>query len=301
MREKFSLRIMISVFVALALLVCALLSVSSSLEPNEPKFKEIIGVPSLTDIEIRNPEIALKYGVTGYLEITYPSDSPSLLSVDRGGEININFLLHFVSHTPEVTEAQVNIDPMHPWGPRIEQGDVIFNELVSYNLSGNISIKAGETIPVIMSIRIPGNFPSYINSIPLGGMGIRADVPVIDELGEKEVTITLKGVEMSAAGVKFYAFVVPLDYSPPQPPPGIPPPPTAPVVDSVHAEYIVDDITKKIGYSGIGYPEDDGIKLILGYEPLYLDPVPSDAEKLTLRITKIDDWEGPWEFEIPLD
>ena len=73
------------------------------------------------------------------------------------------------------------------------------------------------------------------------------------------------------------------------------------MVDSVHAEYIVDDITKKIGYSGIGYPEDDGIKLILGYEPLYLDPVPSDAEKLTLRITKIDDWEGPWEFEIPLD
>jgi hypothetical protein len=105
MREKFNLRIMILVFVVLALLVCALLSVSSSLEPNEPNFEEMemVGVPLLTDIEIRDPEIALKYGVTGYLEIIYPSDSPSLLSIDRGGEININILLHRVFlHLPQL-------------------------------------------------------------------------------------------------------------------------------------------------------------------------------------------------------
>jgi len=185
MREKFNLRLMILVFVALALLACAPLFVSSSPEPNEPKFEEMVGVPCLTGMEIRDPEIALKYGVTGYLEITYPSDSPSLLFIDRGGEININILLHFVSHTPEVTEAQVNIDPKSPWGLRIEQGDVIFNELVSYNLSGNISIKAGETITVMMSIRIPENFPSYIEAIPLGAMGITANVPIICACGEK--------------------------------------------------------------------------------------------------------------------
>jgi len=172
--------------VVLAALICAGVLLSSSSELNEPK---IIGIPTLTGMEIRDPEIALKYGVTGYLEITYPPDSPSLLFIDRGGEININILLHFVSYTPEVTEAQINIDPMHPWGPRIEYRDVIFNEFVSYNLSGNISIKAGETIPVMMSIRIPANFPSYIEAIPLCGMGIRADVPTIDELGEKEVAV----------------------------------------------------------------------------------------------------------------
>jgi hypothetical protein len=181
MREKFNLRL-ISVFVALALSACALLSVSSS---PESKTESIC---SLTGMEIRNPEIALKYGVTGYLEITYPSDSPSLLSIDRGGEINIKILLHFVSHTPEVTELQVNIDPMHPWGPRIEYRDVIFNEFVSYNLSGNITIKAGETIPVMMTIRIPENLPSYIEAIPLCGMGIRANI-IIDELGGKEVAV----------------------------------------------------------------------------------------------------------------
>jgi hypothetical protein len=189
MREKFRLGIMISVFVALAALICAAVLLSSSSEANEPKFTEIVGVPLLTGMEIRNPEIALQYGITGYLEITYPSDSPSLLSINRGGEININILLHFVSYTPEVTETQVNIDPKGPWGLKIEYRDVIFNEFVSYNLSGNISIKAGETIPAIMNIRIPENFPIYIEAIPLGSMRITANVAVLSELGGKEVAV----------------------------------------------------------------------------------------------------------------
>jgi hypothetical protein len=183
MRDKFNLRIIILVFVALVPLMCAEVLLSSSPE------SQMESVVSLTGMEIRSPEIALQYGVRGYLEITYPSDSPSPLSVDRGGQINITILLHFVSYTPEVTEAQVNIDPKNRWGLWIEQGDVIFNELVTYNVSGNISIKAGETIPVMMSIRIPENFPSSIEAIPLGAMGISAEFPTLDELGEKEVAV----------------------------------------------------------------------------------------------------------------
>jgi len=186
MRRKFKSGIMISVVVALASVAFVLLIVGSS---PEPKFEEIKYVPALTELEIRDREIALKYGVTGYLEITYPSDSPSLLSIDRGGDININILLHFVSYTPEVTEAQVNIDPKGPGGYKIEYLDVNFREFVSYNPSGNIVIKAGETIPIIMNIRIPENLTSDIEAIPLGAMGIRTNVPMIDELGEKEVAI----------------------------------------------------------------------------------------------------------------
>jgi hypothetical protein len=185
MSERFNPRILILVLAGLALCVCTQLFITSSPGAN---INEIRSVILLTGMEIRNPEIALKYGVTGYLEITYPSDSPSLLAVHRGGEINIDILLHFVSYTPDVTEAQVTIDPNSPWGPTIGQGDVIFNELVSYNPSGNIAIKAGETIPVIMTIRIPEDFPSYINSIPLGGMGIQFNI-TIDELGGKQVAV----------------------------------------------------------------------------------------------------------------
>ena len=187
MRERLLkglLGMMISFLVVLALLACYRYFAVSSLEPNEPG-----SIVTLSGDDIRKPWIALKYGVTGYLEITYPSDSPSHLFIDKGGEIDINILLHFVSHTPEVTEVQVNMDPKNPLGLRIEQGDVIFNELVSYNPSGNITIKAGETIPVIMTFRIPEDFPSYITSIPLGAMGIQANGSVLDELGGKEVVV----------------------------------------------------------------------------------------------------------------
>ena len=191
MRERLLkglLGMMISFLVVLALLACYRYFAISSFEPSEPESGGTI--ISLSGDEIRNPEIALKYGVTGYFEITYPSDSPSHLFVDKGGEINIDILLRFVSHTSEVTATQVNIDPNNPLGLRIEQGDVIFNELVSYNPSGNITIKAGETVPVIMTIRIPEDLPWYIDKIPLGGMGIEASIHhTIDKLGEMELIV----------------------------------------------------------------------------------------------------------------
>jgi hypothetical protein len=191
MRERLLkglLGMMISFLVVLALLACYRYFAISSFEPSEPESGGTI--ISLSGDEIRNPEIALKYGVTGYFEITYPSDSPSTLFIDKGGEINIDILLRFVSHTSEVTETQVNIDPNNPLGLRIEQGDVIFNELVSYNPSGNITIKAGETVPVIMTIRIPEDLPWYIDKIPLGGMGIEASIHhTIDKLGEMELIV----------------------------------------------------------------------------------------------------------------
>jgi hypothetical protein len=196
MREKFNPRIVILVFVAL--LACAPLFASLSSELNEPMINEPIGTVFLTDTEIRNPEIALKYGITGYLEIIHPSDSPSSLSVDRGGEINITILLHFVSYSPEVTEAQLNIDPNPKTGGEgIEMGGVFFNDLVSYNPSGNISIKAGETIPVTMSFRIPENFPSSIEALPLCAMGIGMGIttktyfPIVGEFGEMENEVAI--------------------------------------------------------------------------------------------------------------
>jgi hypothetical protein len=173
----------------LAALIYAGVPLSSPFEPNEPMIGEPVSTVFLTDTEIRNPEIALQYGVTGYLEITLPSDSPPL-SVDRGGEINITILLHFVSYTPEITEAQVNIDPNGHLEGIVQEG-VNLVEFFSYNVSGNISITAGETVPVMMSIRIPENCPSGIEAIPLRAVGIRTNFPILDELGgiENEVAI----------------------------------------------------------------------------------------------------------------
>jgi|GEM_PF-2380323 len=191
MREKFNPRIVILVFVAL--LACAPLFASLSSELNETKMAKW-GVILLSDSDIRNREYALQQGIAGYLEITYPSDSPSLLS-DIGGEVKVNILLHFVSYSPEVTEAQVNIDQNAWFGFGVN--DVSWNETVSYNLSGSIPIKAGETIPVTMTIRLVMNPQRSIAAIPLDPAGITANVttinddfrswvPIINDLGWKE-------------------------------------------------------------------------------------------------------------------
>jgi hypothetical protein len=175
----------------LAALIYAGVPLSLSPEPNEPMINEpMINMGFLTATDIHTPEIALQNGITGYLDITLPSDSPSPLSVDRGGEINITILLHFVSYTPEVTEAQVNIDPNGHLEGAVQEG-VNLVEFFSYNVSGNISITAGETIPVMMSIRIPENCPSGIEAISLCAVGITSNFLILDELGgiENEVAI----------------------------------------------------------------------------------------------------------------
>jgi hypothetical protein len=202
-RGRFKLGIVIAVSVLLISLVAVLFFAkwspvstepqrlaSSSLASNQSQPGPCIAIPFIANLESLDPTTALKYGITGYLEITYPSRSPKSLSVDRGGEINISILLHFVSYAPEtVTEAEVNINPSCDSGRRVMQGDVILGKLVSYSAGGNITIQAGETVPVTMTLRIPEDFPESTARIFLYAAGITTNLPMIDELGLKEVTI----------------------------------------------------------------------------------------------------------------
>jgi hypothetical protein len=182
----------------LSALIHAGVLLSSPFELNKPTTIEMPGMGFLNDTEIRNPEIALQHGITGYLDIIHPPDSPSPLSVNRGGEINITVLLHFVSYSPEVTEAQLNIDPNPKTGGEgIDEYGVFFNSLVSYNPSGNISIKAGDTIPVTMSFRIPEDFLSSVEALPLCAMGIGMGIktnpffPIVGQFAEMENEVAI--------------------------------------------------------------------------------------------------------------
>ena len=68
---------------------------------------------------------------------------------------------------------------------------------------------------------------------------------------------------------------------------------------AAYGQYIVDGLAKESGPAAVSHL-DEGIRLRWGYEPEYLDPVPSDAEELVITIASLGDWEGPWEFRIPL-
>lgn len=126
------------------------------------------------------------YGVKGYVTITAAPGTAESLYLRRSQNITLTILLHLVALQANFTEAHVNIDPGAKWGGSIEFGNggttISFNNFVSYDPSGNLTIKAGHTIPVKMTIAIPKDVP-FTQQFCLGAVGIWADVPVYDNLG----------------------------------------------------------------------------------------------------------------------
>jgi len=107
-------------------------------------------------------------------------------------------------------------------------------------------------------------------------------------------TFTLQRVELSTLGMEVYAFNTPPDYIPPQHP--ILPPPTIHRLDT-YAHYALDGgLTKDAGSSGIRFLEN-GIR----HHWQHLDPIPNGTKELTFIITQLGDWEGRWEFHVPLE
>jgi hypothetical protein len=102
------------------------------------------------------------------------------------------------------------------------------------------------------------------------------------------ITITLERVQLSAEETKFYAFTTTQLTEE-----GIDP--LLAKLIPIHAQYTVDGSTKDAGYAAERL-SDQGTELIWDD----LDPLPSDARKLTFIITKFGDWQGPWEFYVPL-
>jgi hypothetical protein len=107
------------------------------------------------------------------------------------------------------------------------------------------------------------------------------------------IMVTLQRIEITSAGVKVYAFNVPPGYKFPSGQPL----PAPSMMFHAEAEYSVDgEVFKPAGSSGIR-PLENGMLHIWDN----LDPIPVDAKELTFRITKLGDWEGPWEFKISLE
>lgn len=116
------------------------------------------------------------------------------------------------------------------------------------------------------------------------------------ELGQGQtvhgITITLERVELSTSEARFYALNVPPDYSLPQDP-ELPPPSLMKLL--AHAGYSIDGGPMiDAGPSEIHFL-DDGMR-----HAWNLDPVPEGATEVTFVITRLGDWDGPWEFAISL-
>jgi hypothetical protein len=97
------------------------------------------------------------------------------------------------------------------------------------------------------------------------------------------ITVTLERVELSFSEAKFYAFTKRSE--------GF-----LPSRDNAAAEYRLDNGSlKNAGTAGFDYFEDR-----FEYTWGQVDPVAKGTRELTFIITRVGEWEGPWEFTIRL-
>ena len=158
-------------------------------ETQNPTVSEADGVPlDFFPVLPDNPDYKPPpyYGLKGYLTITAAPSTQKSPYMKKGESVTLTILLHLVPLVTNFTEAHVNIDPNSRFGLKIEVGysggSVDINKLVSYDPSGNLTIKAGETVPVKMTIATLEDIP-ILQEFYLNAVGLSADVPIVDNLG----------------------------------------------------------------------------------------------------------------------
>jgi len=135
----------------------------------------------------------------------------------------------------------------------------------------------------------------YISLLILPEEGvIEQTIEVNESKTVNDITITLERVELTATEAKFYALNTPSGYDLPQ---GSNLPPLPLMSLRAEAGYSLDGgQTIEAGLSGIRFLEDG-----MGHTWDRLDPVPKSTKGLTFTITKLGEWEGPWEFRVSLE
>jgi hypothetical protein len=249
-------------------------------------------------------------GPTTYIKASASLNKETYLP---GEDIIIEF--SFKNVTPEVFQ----IDPFPPlveigrhsevlrsFTPREIVKTLSPDEVVTYTLTWDQTDEQGKQVPY-------GNYYIKLGDIKLGDRTMSLSLSgtrqflilpaegVIEKTVEMNeprtidgIIITLNRVELTATGMEVYAFNTPPSYYLSERPQ-----PTPPEFMKLHAEaeYSLDGgVMIEAGPSGIGFL-DDGMR----HSWTHLDPVPKGTREITFVITKLGDWEGPWEFKVPLE
>ncbi|MFQ6075579.1 MAG: hypothetical protein ACE5Z5_05535 [Candidatus Bathyarchaeia archaeon] len=130
----------------------------------------------------------------GLVEVKPSLETPSSIRVRAGESVNITVLLHFISHTPNITEVKVRLDPISSEyrveqyyavldenGSIVDRGKVEINDLINYD-TPEVIVRANETLPITMTLTIPKDFPlsrpsTYPNTFPLSVVGVHVLKP----------------------------------------------------------------------------------------------------------------------------
>lgn len=178
-------------------------------------------------------------------------------------------------------------------------------EVASYTLTWNQNDEQGQQVPYgwyylklghvrlgdrSMSLSLSGRDRLLI--LPPEGIIEYKEIQVNQSQTVNGITFTLEKVVLSEEPA-FWAFNIPPDYDLPQGP-DLPPPEFMKL--HAEAEYSLDGgLIKKAGLSGIRFYEER-----MRHSWKHLAPVPKGTRQMTIRITRLGDWEGPWEFQVPI-
>ncbi len=256
--------------------------------------------PSPSVIFDRVPDVISSYGESVSIDLSFTNEAtePRIIT-PFPPEIKIIELPNL--HPPEIV---VRTFPLENNELEIQPG-----ESASHSVNWDQKNDSGEQVPpgwYSVEVTLASRRVSEASGGHVRGSAVRVLVLPPEGVLEKTIeankslmvngiTITLERVELTATGMKVYAFNTPPDYNLPQGPMLAPP---QFMILHAFAEYSLDGNTmKQANPSGIRFLENG----MLHTWDDYLDPVPKDAQELTFRITKLGDWEGPWEFKIPLE
>ena len=118
------------------------------------------------------------------------------------------------------------------------------------------------------------------------------DLDVNQSVTAKGITVTLERIELNAVKVTVYIFTTPPGYNMPE---EHPPEQAESLGINSRAEYRVDGGIIKQALEIRGQFNNSGARLIWD-----LNPITVDAKELTFTITQLGDWQGTWEFKVPL-
>lgn len=139
-------------------------------------------IPFLGPIDMLDRETAAKYGISGYVSIEAAPLTPRQLYLSNS-EASVTLLVKFVSFREDFAEAdvtfgsgRVGLTTEVTYGDRL----LCLNDLVSYEPSGTVKVKAGEVLRVKMTIKVPADYPHV--SFPLGAVGVTSNAFISDRV-----------------------------------------------------------------------------------------------------------------------
>lgn len=143
---------------------------------------EMPSIHSLTSIEVLNQTEAIKYGIKGVVVVSSPKGSPASYTVKAGDKLIIPILIQFRSYDSSLEEATISLSStageiqqvysiLDSNGNVIEQRIIDISSIEVYTPS-IITLRAGETEQVVLSLNVPTSLPMFSFYLSAGGVKV---------------------------------------------------------------------------------------------------------------------------------